>query len=802
MIGNSLKTAYRFLKKNKLITCINVMSLAIGITATLVIFLMIQYDYSFDKNVPNRERVYRIVNNGDFKNAGVYMPLVRTMEEELPNLDAIAPIYRSHVQKLKTASTSNKVQVFPKEQGILLTNSQYFDILPRKWLSGNPLSLNTAGHIVLTEKALKKFYGDQSPADVIGKTIVYADSIPLQVVGVVKNAQQNSDFNFDSFISEKTIPQNNSLKEMFNWEAWNSISDSHQVLIRTKLGTAPNGVESNIANLLNKYRNKNGKTFKDKLILQPLSEVHFDTTFNYGATKPETLRNLILLAIFLLALGAVNFINLSTAQSIERAKEVGIRKTLGSSKSTLIKQFLVETFLITLTATLFAILLLPLFLRVFAGFIPPSLSLELLDKKLIVLFLFAQLILVTLLAGFYPAWVLTGYAPVLALKNQLGNNTNLSRSAWIRKALTIFQFVMAQAFLICVLIVIRQINYLSHKDMGFQRDAIINIDIPGAFQNSEKGLMLKNELLKLPEVKAISFGNIAPAMNGFMTTSMVYDQSSDKKSITFDNRSGDENYLDVYKIPLLAGRNIRLLDSTSEMLINRKGLELLGIQDPQDAIGKTFENGESIIVGVMENFDIASARQAVKPVLYIGSKTGYVLHIALDQKHPENWKTAVDKITSTYKDSFPDDEIDLRFVDEIVQKFYDQEKRLSKLLSWAVGLSLFIAGLGLFGLTIFTANQRTKEIGIRKVLGASVLQITFLLLKNLLTLVAIACLIAFPIAYYFMYHWLNDFAYRTAINPWIFGLSALGLIAFASFVLSTKSIMAAKANPVDSLRDE
>ncbi|ULT27384.1 hypothetical protein KUH03_11915 [Sphingobacterium sp. E70] len=204
----------------------------------------------------------------------------------------------------------------------------------------------------------------------------------------------------------------------------------------------------------------------------------------------------------------------------------------------------------------------------------------------------------------------------------------------------------------------------------------------------------------------------------------------------------------------------------------------------------------------MENFDIASARQTVKPVLYIGSKTGYVLHIALDQKHPENWKTAIDKITSTYKASFPDDEIDLRFVDEIVQQFYEQEKQLSKLLSWAVGLSIFIAGLGLFGLTIFTANQRTKEIGIRKVLGASVLQITFLLLKNLLTLVAIACLIAFPIAYYFMHHWLDDFAYRTDLNPWIFGLSALSLIGFASFVLSTKSIMAAKANPVDSLRDE
>ncbi|CAM3781819.1 ABC transporter permease [Sphingobacterium prati] len=802
MIGTSLKTAYRFLKKHKLITCINVMSLAIGITATLVIFLMVQYDYSFDRHVPNQEHVYRVVNNGEFKNAGVYVPLVRTMEDELVNLDAVAPIYRSQVQKLKITSATNKIQIFPKEQRIILTNSQYFNILPRKWLSGNPLSLNTAGNIVLTEKTLEKFYGNESPADVIGKTIVYADSIPLQVVGVVENARHNSDFNFDSFISEETIPQNNKLKEMFNWEAWNSISDSYQVLIKTKRGTTQKAVESNIANLLNKYKNKNGKTFKDKLLLQPLSEVHFDTTFNFGATKPETLRNLILLAIFLLALGAVNFINLSTAQSIERAKEVGIRKTLGSSKFTLIKQFLVETFLITLTATLLAVLLLPLFLRVFEGFIPPNLNLELLDKKAIILFLFTQLIVLTLLAGFYPAWVLTGYAPVLALKNQLGKNTNLSRSAWIRKALTIFQFVMAQAFLICVLIVVRQINYVTHKDMGFQKDAIVNIYIPGAFQNSAKGAVLKNELKKLTDIKAISFGNIAPAMNGWMTTAIIYDQSPNKESLTFDSRSGDENYLDVYQIPLLAGRNVRLLDSTSEMLINRKGLELLHIKDPQDALGKTFENGQNIIVGVMEDFDLASARQAVKPVLYTGSKEGYVLHIALDQSHPENWKNTIDKITSSYKSVFPDDELDLRFVDEVIQNFYTQEKQLSKLLSWAVGLSILIAGLGLFGLAIFTANQRTKEIGIRKVLGASVFQITFLLLRNLLSLVAVACLVAFPIAYYFMQSWLNDFVYRTTISPWIFGLSAVGLIAFASLVLSTKSVFAAKANPINSLRDE
>jgi len=802
MIANSLKTAYRFLKKHKLITFINITSLAIGITATLVIFLMIQYDYSFDKHVPNQKQVYRVVNNGEFKNAGVYVPLVRTMQSELPNLEAVAPIYRSHVQKLKISLATDKFQVFPKEQQIVFTNSQYFDIFPYKWLAGNAQTLNTAGNIVLTKKALEKFYGKELASNVIGRTIIYADSIPLQVAGVIDNPQHNSDFNFESFIADATIPQDNNLKNMYTWEAWNNISDSHQVLIKTKAQSIPHLLERNIANLLKKYKYKEGEKINDKLELQALEDIHFDTRFNYDATHPGTLRNLILLAFFLLALGAVNFINLSTAQSIERAKEVGIRKTLGSSKATLIKQFLLETFLITLSATILAVLLLPLFLHVFEGFIPKNLNLDLLDKTVIVFFLFGQLILVTLLAGFYPAWVLTGYAPVLALKNQLGKNTNLSRSSWLRKALTIFQFVMAQAFLICVLIVVRQINYVTHKDMGFQKDAIVNVYIPGAFQNSAKGVVLKNQLKKITDIKAISFGNIAPAMNGWMTTAITYDQSPNKESLTFDSRSGDENYLDVYQIPLLAGRNVRLRDSTSEMLINRKGLELLHIKNPQEAIGKTFENGQNIIVGVMEDFDLASARQGVKPVLYTGSKTGYVLHIALDQSHPENWKNAIDKITSSYKSVFPDDELDLRFVDEVIQNFYTQEKQLSKLLSWAVGLSVFIAGLGLFGLAIFTANQRTKEIGIRKVLGASVFQITFLLLRNLLSLVAIACLVAFPIAYYFMHNWLNDFVYRTTINPWIFGLSALSLIAFASVVLSAKSIMAAKANPVNSLRDE
>lgn len=799
-----LNAALRHIRKHKLISAINVLSLAIGISATLVIFLLIQYDYSFDKKVMNSDRIYRIVSDGEFKNPGILVPLVRALENESTGIETIVPLYRSHNSKLKIyKDNTDEYQVFSKESGVVLTNSNYFNLYPHQWLAGNAKSLNAPNNIVLTDNNFNRYFPKSDPTEAIGKTLVFADSIILTVTGVVQEMAQNSDFKFNSFISTATIPVYPALKQIFSWDAWNNYTDAYQCLALVNSGTAASTIESEIRQILDKHKPKEENGWQaGTFTLQPLSDVHFNTDFNYNAVKSDTIRNLILLATFLLTLGIINFVNLSTAQSIERAKEVGIRKTLGSSKLRLALQFLTETLVIALIATIFALLLLPLLLHAFEGFIPQGLKWTNMPQFDISIFLLVQLLVVTLLAGFYPAWILTGYSPAFALKNQASKNTNLSRSVWVRKSLTVFQFVLAQLFLICVLVVVKQINFATHKDMGFKKEAIVNFYIPGSFRNAENGRLLKTKLNDIPEIEAVSFGNQSPAFSGTMTSTLGYDGVNGSENITMDARNGDENYIDVYNLKLIAGRNIRLLDSTSEMLINEKALSLLHVQSAEEALGRTFNNGDKKIVGVLQNFNIASIHNEIAPMMYWGTKDGYVMHIALDPIHPENWKVALDKMKAAFKSIFPDDEFDYTFLDQTVESFYKKEQQLSQLLRWSVILSVLIAGLGLFGLAIFTANQRTKEIGIRKVLGASVVQIVFLLLKNLLSLVLVACMIAFPIAWYVMNKWLDNFAYKTTISWWIFVVSAVGLLTIATFVLLSKTLLAARANPVDSLRNE
>lgn len=797
------KTAFRHISKNKLITAINVLSLSIGICATLVIFLMIRYDYSFDKHLPHGDRVYRIVSNGDFKNSGILVPLIRTIDEEVSGLEAVVPILQIYDAKIKVEKEQqDDFMVFPKEKDLIFTNEQYFTIYPHQWLSGDVQNLQQPNQIVLSEAYFYRYFPQTAVTEAVGKTILYADSIPLQIAGVVAEMKENSDFKFKGYLSTSTITANESLKEFYHWDAWNAYNDGHQCLVLLSTGTQPSSVEKSIAQLVAKHKNTDSALGKDKFMLQPLQDVHFNSEFNWNAVKPATLRNLILLAIFLLALGTINFVNLSTAQSIERAKEIGIRKTLGSNKRSLIKQFLTETLIVSSFATLLSTLLLPMWIYAFDGFLPQGFTLDNIPILPTLAFLLIQLSVVTPLAGFYPAWVMTGYAPVLALKNQVSKNSNLSRSASVRKALTVIQFVLAQIFLIAVLFVSKQIHFTTQMDMGFRKDAVINFFIPD-FDRANKGEILKNKLMDIPEIKAISLGNQSPAFNGWMSTFLPYDASAnDERKLSFDMRHGDENYIRVYDIPLVAGRNVRVLDSTYEALINEKMLALLEINSPEEAIGKTFNKGEYTIVGVMKDFNIASAHHEIRPTMYWSKKQGHIIHIALDKEHPTSWKTAIAKMEKAFAELYPEDPFEYKFLDKTIKGFYQTELKLSELLRWAVCLSIAIASLGLFGLAIFTANQRTKEIGIRKVLGASVTQIIVMLLKNMVFLVLIACVIAIPIAWYFINKWLDDFVYKTTLSWWVFAIAALGLLVVAVMVLSTKTYYAARANPVDSLRDE
>jgi len=811
MLNNSLIIALRYFWKNKITTIINMLGLAIGISAALVIFIIIRYEYSYEKDIVNRDRVYRMVTDGNYKNSGVRAPLPRLIKGQVSGVEAVAHYFHDGWQNtIKIPIEDGKQQkLFKKEQGIIFADADYFNVFPHQWMVGNAReSLSAPLQLVLTESKVKTFFPNIQPDQAIGKTIIFKDSLLTTVTGIVKDRIGNTDFNNQIFISLSTITHNVALEELFNYNAWNNINSNSQCLLLLNPSANADQVNKQINAIYDQYAKDEKNESKDSQWLQPLADVHFNKDYSsYGRyVEKSTLLNLSLLALFLILLGAINFINLSTAQAIERAKEIGIRKTLGSGKKALIIQFLSETFTLTLFAAFLSILISPLLFKAFSGFVPVVAQYSEVLQPNILLFLASLSLLITFLAGFYPAWVLTGYKPIFTLKNQISTNSHQTRSAWVRKALIIAQFVIAQVFLICVFIVSKQIHFAKNKDMGFRKDAIITFYIPdfSSAQHSKKFLLL-NELKNIPELEAVSLGNHSPAFSGTMSNGLSYRKGEEKVELSVDSRNGDTSYLQVYHIPLLAGRNVRLADSTSEILINESMMKQMGIKQPSDAIGKLINvtGDESPIVGVMKDFNIASVRTPVKPMIYWGDKAnGYVMHLALQSANPSSWKRAIEKLQASWKEVYPDYDLDYTFLDKTIENFYKNDVRLSNLLNWAMGLSICIASMGLFGLGVFTANQRTKEMGIRKVLGANVAQLIFLLLKNLLALVSLACLIAFPIAAYFMHRWLEDFAFRTTMSWWIFAASATGMLCVAAIVLGIKAFKAAAANPVDSLRNE
>jgi ABC-type antimicrobial peptide transport system permease subunit len=507
----------------------------------------------------------------------------------------------------------------------------------------------------------------------------------------------------------------------------------------------------------------------------------------------------------------INFINLSTAQSTLRGKEIGIRKTFGGSKKQIVYQFLTETLLITLGATLLAVALSPVWMYVFKKFIPEGLDIQAMNQPLLFAFLAVLIVVVTILAGLYPAFVLSKFRPVLVMKEQVVSKGK-SRSIWVRQVLTISQFVIAQVFLVMVFAIGKQIHFMLNKDLGFRKDAIVSFDIPDGYtlkKNSKKFVLL-NELKKIPDIQNITISSGSPTINGYNTTSVNWHNKGNKTR--FENvhvRSVDEKYVNLFGLHLLEGKNIHTDTSkkVTDILINETMLHKMGFQNPHDALGQYFLGGatdSSQVVGVVKDFTTVSLHNPISPTIIYADNTqwGYIMSVLLNAQKPDSWRPALNKAEKIFKNLYPNVEFSYTFYDESIKKLYETDMRISSLLKWATGLAVFISCLGLLGLVSFMANQRTKEIGIRKVLGASVVQIISLLSKSLIKLVVLASVIAFPIAWYFAHKWLEDFAFKTTLSWWIFLVSGIGMLVIALTVLCLRTIKAANANPVKSLKTE
>lgn len=805
MAFRNLRISIRSLLRKKVITTINILGLSIGISAALVIYLIVRYDYNFDRYEPNGSRIYRVATHGDnWDNAGVPVPMPRSLGS-VTGIEKAGFMMGMNDGGTKIAvaqSNSKEPRVFRQQDKFVYADGNYFSIFPHQWLAGNPdNSLKNPHQLVLSESLVRRYFGGLPNNRVLGRTITVNDSIPMTVSGVVKDLTASTDFDQQAFLSLATVAASQGLEDQHEWDEWGSTNSANQVMLLLAPGVNAANVEKQLVHLIRSHQGGQDKT---TVSLQPLSDIHFNEKLE-GKVNKDTLVSLILIAVFILVLGSINFINLSTAQAGERAKEIGMRKILGSSKGQLIARYLSETALLTTVSTIFSLLITPLIIKGFSDFMPEGLDVGRLWQPHVLLFLVLLVLVVSFLSGIYPALVLTGIRPLSVTRNQTLTTSGGNRRIWLRKTLTVSQFVIAQIFIIGVLVVNSQLRYAINKDMGFRKDAIVNFYVPFDFSHPDgKKFVLLNTLKTVPEIQNVSLGNQAPAIGGAMTTEVEFKEGKKDIRLPADSRDGDSNYIGLYNIRIVAGRNVLPADSPVQYLINETLARDLGFQNPRDAVGHMLSGTDKgfPIVGVMADFHLASVRTVIHPMIFsYNSKHGYVMHVAL-RPSPDTWKSAIARMQKAWEQVYPDQPFNYTFLDKEIAGFYDQEKRLSKLLSWAAGVAILISCLGLLGLVIFTANQRSKEIGIRKVLGASVAQIIALLSKDFILLVALAFVIAAPIAWYGARQWLRNFAYATSLSWWLFVIAGASMLVISLMILSIRAGKAALANPVKSLRTE
>ena len=816
MIRNYLKIAWRNLMRNKTFSGINIISLAIGLSASLVIGLMVYYDLTFDKFHESPERIFRVTSHfqtpqGVFQNRGVAVPLVQTVREEFTGVETAVGLHTVGLLKAEIPETG---KTFPNPGEQVFTDAAYFELIPYKWLAGNaPEALDAPNQVVLTASRANRYFPGEPPVSLIGRTLVYNDSISVKITGVVADIEHRTDFIFQEFLTLQTARKTSRAGQLLE-PSWDNTNSSDNLFIRLRPGTDPEVVVSQLDVLAKSHETDSDRQYGQERTfrLQPLNQLHFDQelgTLDYGgpAANKSVLLGLGFIAGFLLFLGCANFINLKTAQADQRAREIGIRKTLGSSKKQLIFQFLGETLLLTLLAVGVSLLLTYWLLDVFREFLPDGMDFRVLSEWPVLWIAMFLIVLVTLLAGLYPAMVLARFQPVRVLKNQVVSRQNRPT---LRRFLTVFQFTIAQLFIIATLLVGQQISYMLNKDLGFETEAVAFIQVPWHVRTHPSTERLVREIRALPQVRDAVLAGNPPASNSTSTSMATFTRDSVEIQTPLQMLAGGPDYIDFYGFEFLAGRK-PLNDTILEYVINETYLEQLGFANPQAALGEPIRmNGETRpIVGVVRDFSQRSAREALNPLAILPDydRTAefsryHTIHFKLQASEQVPLSKTLESIGDRWKEVFPESDFDPRFLDETVAGFYRREQSLSKLLSWAMGLSIVISCLGLLGLVIYTTNQRTKEIGIRKVLGASLAELNTMLCREFILLVGIAFLIAAPLAAWAIDDWLQDFAYRTQMGWWVFVLSGFGMLLLALAIMSFHTLRTAMKNPVHSLRTE
>jgi putative ABC transport system permease protein len=812
MLRNYLLPAWRNLIRNKIYALINLSGMAIGICACIIIYIVASYEFSFDDFHPAGNRLYRLGARiqedmghsfaGEAYGEDIPPPALAACRREIPGIEAITGFY-PYTAAVTVPEPGGPAAHIPSSNAII-ADTAYFSIFRYDWLAGNPTTaLLNPFSVVLTASQAVKYFGPHNPAAWLGRELIYDDSLHVHVTGILQDWRRPTDFPYTDFISSATI-RNSFLKKDHQTDSWHFNPRNHMVRAVARLteNASPKQLNSTLADLSIRHTGTDSflRSFHFTLVAQPLSDIHFNSAYDHDgirkANRPA-LYALMATALFILLIAVVNVINLSTAQAAQRAKEIAVHKILGSGKTRIRMRFLLETATLTFLAAIISLLLVHPALAGLHEYLPDSLHVQLFSPAT-GLFTLAVAALTTLLAGWYPAGILAAMPPMI--DGQHPGIRSATGKTLVRKSLIVFQFTISLVFIIAALVTSRQIRFMLDSNPGFSKDAIITLP----FNDPGRMRTLASELRRIPSIADLTLQTHAPMGAAIIDVPVQYEGRKDKQ-LMVSILAADEHFLPTYQMKLLAGHNIRPEDSANEFLINATYAHALGFQEPGQALGKFLTlNGQSHpIVGVVADFHTASFHQSIRPILMAhipDMEWSMGIRLTASGHRISSITTTLAQIGAQWKKIDPDTPFDYSFLDENIAALYHQDRQLTWLIDAAMLLTIAIACTGLIGLIVFVVEKRRKEIAVRKVLGADVLNIVALLNAEIITLVTIALLIASPLAWYGTHHWLQNFAYRIPMPWWLFPLAGLAATAIASLTISLQVIRAALANPVKSLK--
>lgn len=803
MIKNYIKIATRNLVKNKSHTLINIGGLTLGIVCALVIFLVIQYDLSFDTWHADGDRIYRVVSEDTeysnvSHNPGGPYPLSKAVQNDISGIEHVSLVNTNFpntpvVSKIENEELTDKF----KEEDIAFVEQDYFNIFSYRWISGNSEnSLEHPNTAIIAKSLAEKLFED---LNIVGAQVVLNVGflIDLEITGVIDDQPANSDFPFKLLVAAHSRERGG---ETFENDEWSSSSSAQQVYVKLNPGTSVEEVNAQFDPLITRYRDEY-RAENMEYFLQSLSKIHFDSRFgNYSGRTIEksTLFALGIIGLLLLLTACINFINLNTAIAVRRSKEVGLRKTLGGTKTQLTLHFLGESALTTFLALVLGVAVTEVSLGFLESILGFSLQLDLLQNSSAVVFLSMLFIGITFAAGWYPARHLSSFSPIEAIRNKI--NASYGRGLTLRRSLIVVQFTITQILIIGTLIIGSQIKYFQNQDLGYDEEAIIEVEIP----DQEKQVLetFKNWLKNQSSIRNVTFSNTGTTSGNTWAGNYVVMEDSVKLENNAQVKYVDEDFVDTYGLTIVAGEDLTSADSVNKYLVNEAFARQVGYGDNYNGlIGKynLFWGDEAPIVGVVRDFNTQSLHTDLEPTVLAVERNYYVSGIKIDGNQTVN---ALEAIEEAYSDAFPNFVFDYSFLDENIGEMYESEQRTARIMNIFTFAAILIGCLGLFGLVSYMAATRTKEIGVRKVLGASISDILKIFGGELFLLTGIAFLIAAPVSWYLMQQWLADFAYKIDIGFEIFALAFVGTLLIAALTVGYKSVSAALANPVKSLKSE